>query len=172
MPVAAQDRRLLRAAARFATADELSEAVLGRLTPAQALSRVKELLASKTVYDEVEQRQLLLVQIAEQADWLKDHRDSFSQSPTVLSALNRAYKLLSDQIERTNINVNEINTHLASRHAEYFMSGFLRGFDAMLATLAKRENEVVLDVEEVQELMQIGTTAAQAYVEKVTAQDD
>ena len=162
----------MRAAAKFATADELSDAVLGKLTPAQALSRVKELLASKTVYDEVEQRQLLLIEIAEQAAWLKEHRDEFRGSPTVLSALNRSYKILSDQIERTNINVNEINTHLATRHAEYFMSGFLRGFDAMLTALTKRDDEIVLEVEEVQELMQLGTAAAQEYVERVTVQDD
>ncbi len=103
----------------------MSEAVLGRLTPAQCAERVNHLITSKTTLDEVQERRLLLIQMAEHLDWMKEQRSN----PKSWGALNRAYKLLSDQIERTNINVGDINTKLASRYAEYFVNGFTIGFE-------------------------------------------
>lgn len=166
LPAASIDRRLVRAAAAFdKTPEQLSEAVLGQLTPAQAEERLHHILRSITILDEVEQRRILLIQMTEHLEWLKKNRDN----PKSWGAINRTFKLVSDQIERTNINVEDISTKLGVEQARMFVDGFMLGFERTLKVLAERHDEIVIEEEEVMELTQVGVKASQEYIEKVTA---
>lgn len=163
LPQTSLDRRLLRSAAKYETPEQMSERILGQLTPAQCIDRVKTLLSSRTILDEVEERRLLLISMAEHLDWMRDQREN----PKSWNAIARSYKLLSDQIERTNINVNDISTKLAEDHAAIFVSGISLGIEAALREIARR-SEVTIESEEVPELMQIAAGAAQEYIGQMT----
>lgn len=141
----------------------MSERVLGQLTPAQCIDRVKTLLESRTVLDEVEERRLLLISMAEHLDWLRDQREN----PKSWNAIARSYKLLSDQIERTNINVNDVSTRLAASHAEYFVNGFMIGFDKALSTIAASTDQPI-DAEVVSLAIEAGVVEAKSYIDGVT----
>ena len=167
LPASSIDRRLLQAAAKYATAEEMSEAVLGRLTPAQCAERVHHLLTNKTILDEVQERRLLLIQMAEWLDWLKGQRDN----PKSWAAISRSMKLLSDQIERSNVNVADISTKLATEHARMFIDGFTLGFEKVLKSLSERE-EIVIEEDEIQELLEVGALASHEYIERVTQKND
>lgn len=164
LPSSSMDRRLLRAAAKYATPNELSEAVLGKLSPAQAAERVKELLDSKTILDEVQERRLALFTMAEHLDWLKSQRDN----PKAWGPTARMFKIVSDQIERANINLTDVSTKLATDHAQYFIDGFVLGFEKVLRALQERD-EIEIPEEEIIELMEVGAHASREYVERVTA---
>jgi hypothetical protein len=164
------DRRLLKAAAKFGSPEQLSDAVNGQLTPAQAIDRVKTLLASQDVYSEVEQRRLLLIQMAEFMDYMQEQAQD-ANNDKAWAALNRTFKLVSDQIERTNINIDDVSTKLGKAHAQYYVQGYMEGFNAILAELRER-NMLVLEGEEVKELSRIGLEQGMTYVESVTVDDE
>lgn len=163
LPQTSLDRRLLRSAAKYETPEQMSERVLGQLTPAQCIDRVKTLLASRTILDEVEERRILLISMAEHLDWLRDQREN----PKSWNAIGRSYKLLSDQIERTNINVNDVSTRLASSHAEYFVNGFMIGFERALRVIAEASDSAI-DAEIVDAAIKDGIMASKEYVDSVT----
>lgn len=163
VPESSVDRRLLRSAAKYETPEQMSERVLGQLTPAQCIDRVKTLLSSRTVLDEVEERRLLLISMAEHLAWLKEKRND----PQSWNAIARSFKLLSDQIERTNINVNDVSTKLAEAHAQMYVEAYMLGFNALLTALTER-NMIEVEAEEVQELAGVGISAASRYLEGQT----
>lgn len=145
------------------TPTELSESVLGQLTPAQAQARVLEILDSKTILNEIQERRMLLIRMSEHLDWMQEQRNN----PKAWGAIAKQFKLVSDQIERANISLTDVSTKLAADQAGYFVEGFVVGFDTILKRLLK-ENEIEIDEEEIIELMQVGTAASQEYVERVT----
>ena len=163
LPQTSLDRRLLRSAAKYESPEQMSERVLGQLTPAQCIDRVKTLLESRTVLDEVEERRLLLISMAEHLDWLRDQREN----PKSWNAIGRAYKLLSDQIERANINVNDISTKLAEDHARMFVEGISVGFGVLLKALAERD---IIDIpaEDQPELLALAAAESSRYLETQT----
>ena len=72
MPKQSIDRRLIRAAMKIGhTAQDLSNAVNGQLSPAQALDRTSELLTGATIWDEVQERRLLLIRMGAWLDELQ-----------------------------------------------------------------------------------------------------
>ena len=163
LPQTSLDRRLLRSAAKYETPEQMSERVLGQLTPAQCIDRVKTLLASRTILDEVEERRMLLISMAEHLDWLRDQREN----PKSWNAIGRAYKLLSDQIERANLNVNDISTKLAEDHARMFVEGISVGFGVLLKALAERD---IIDIpaEDQPELLALAAAESSRYLETQT----
>lgn len=165
----AVDRRLLKAAAKFASPEELSEAVNGQLSPAQAIDRVKVLLSSSDVYSEVEQRRLLLLQMADFVAYLKEQ--AHSDNPQAWAALNRGFKLLSDQLERSNINIDDISTKLGKAHARFYMEGFMQGFTEIINVLNEK-NIIELDAEEMKQLAHTGVERGMDYIESVTVSED
>lgn len=164
LPASAVDRRLIRAKAKYATPQELSEATMGMLTPAQAEARVQEILDSKTTLTEIQERRLLLVQMAEHLDWISDQK----HDPKSWGAIAKMFKLVSDQIERSNVSLTDVSTKLAAEQAGYFVQGFVVGFDMILKRLGDR---LEIEEEEVVELMQAATKASQEYVETVTVKE-
>lgn len=163
LPQTSLDRRLLRSAAKYETPEQMSERVLGQLTPAQCIDRVKTLLSSRTILDEVEERRLLLISMAEHLDWMRDQREN----PKSWNAIARSYKLLSDQIERTNINVNDISTKLAEDHARMFVEGISVGFNMLLKTLAERDM-LAISPEDQPELLELVAVESSRYLETQT----
>lgn len=166
LPESALDRRILRAAAKYATPDEMSEAVLGQLTPAQCAERLKELLSSKTVLDEVQERRLLLVQMSEHLDWIKNRRNDDKS----WSAISRMFKLVSDQIERTNVEIEDISTRLSEAHAQYFIDGIMVGMQKVFDFMRERDM-IVVDAEDQVEMIEVGVHASSEYLQKVTAKN-
>jgi hypothetical protein len=169
IPQSSVDRRIIRSASKYATPEEMSDAVLGQLTPAQCVDRLHHLLNSRTILDEVQERRLLLISMAEHLDWLQSKRgdkDSWA-------AIGRGYKLLSDQIERTNVNVTDVSTKLAESHAQTYVEAYTMGFNALLKILAERDMlEVEPTLDEVQELMMIGIAESSRYLEANTQKAD
>ena len=165
IPAKAIDRRLLTAATRIGhTPRDLSEAVAGQLSPPEAQARVFEILDSVTQYDEVQERRLFLLKAAK---WLDDMIDGHGDDPRVFNSINRAMKLVSDQIERTNIDVDDVNTRLASAHAEMFVRGILVGVNKALESVQERES-VAVEVEILEDIVKESVEAASAYIETVT----
>lgn len=167
LPASAIDRRLIRGAAKYMTPKELSDSVMNQLTPAQCRDRVVELLDSKTMLDEVQERRMLLIQMSEHLAWLSDQRGNEKS----WGAIAKQYKLVSDQIERANISLTDVSTKLASDQAGFFVEGYVVGFDAILKAITDEEG-VELEPERVIELVEIGTKASQNYIEGVTLQKE
>lgn len=161
LPASAVDRRLMRGAAQYLSPQELSDSILGQLTPAQCIDRVNHLLESKTSFDEVKERRLMLIRMSDHLDWLEKQRDN----PKAWGAIAKQYKLVSDQIERSNITLTDVSSKLGTDQAAFFVQGFVLGFEAILDKLADR---VAIEEEEVIELMEVGAKASEAYVDSVT----
>ena len=166
LPASSVDRRLISSAAKHATAQEMSDAVMGQLTPAQAIDRVKVLIESATIFDEIEDRKLLMWQMQEHLTWLSENREN----DKVLSTIPRMFKLIGDLLEKSHMNVSDLSTKLARDHAEYFISGFMVGFEKMLKTYSE-QNEIVIEEEDIMELAQLGVEASKGYIETVTQYD-
>jgi hypothetical protein len=166
LPKSAIDRRLLDAAQKIGhSAEDLSEAVNAMLTPAQALARVKEMLGGIAAYDENEQRKLLLIRMSQ---WVDDLMEAHGTSSRTIGGINRALKLVSDQLERSSMNVNEVSTKLSQAHANYFVTGFMKGFELAMKRAQEASGEI-LDAEVIDDIMQESVKAAHHYVETVTA---
>lgn len=169
IPQRSIDKRLLSAQAQYFSPEEMSEHVNRQLTPAQCKVRVNEILTSKSELDEVQERRLLLIQMAENLEWLRGKRDD----PKSWGAINRAFKLLSDQIERSNINVADINTKLSSKYAEYFVNAFSIGLERALRSIMKETgNDDIIDAEIVDDASRLGIEASQEYINRVTVRAD
>lgn len=165
LPPKALDRRLVRAAVGFnVTPQDLSEAVLGQLSPAEAEDRLHRLLNEVTILDEVEQRRLLLIDMADHLAWMKTKRDD----PKMITALNQAFSMVSKQLDKANVNVADISTKLATDHAQYMVDAFMSGFSQILRVIESR-GDIVIDEDDVKELIQIGVKSSQEQIAKVTA---
>lgn len=167
LPASSIDRRLISLAAKHATPEEMSDGVLGKLTPAQAVDRVKSILSSKDVWTEMEERQLLMVQMQEHLAWLQKNRNN----DKVLSSLPRMFKLIAEALDKSRINLDDVSGKLATEHANYFVSGFVLGFEKILKTLAERE-DITIDEDDIQDLLEIGASASHDYVERVTIKNE
>lgn len=140
---------------------ELSDSILGQMTPAQCIDRVNHLLESKTSFDEVKERRLMLIRMSDHLDWLEKQRDNDKS----WGAIAKQFKLVSDQIERSNITLTDVSSKLGSDQAAFFVQGFIQGFEAILKKL---DDRLEIDEEEIIELMQVGTKASEEYVDSVT----
>lgn len=94
--VSVLDDVLLRAAAGGKSAEEI-ERVTG-IPAAQALQRVKHLLASRDVWTEFEQRQLLLAELHELKDGLHDQAIS-AQDPDAGRLLLRTLEVIGKRLD-------------------------------------------------------------------------
>lgn len=164
IPAKAIDRRLIDAASSLtATPQDLSDAVLGQLTPAQAQARVYAILEEIGVYDEVQERRLLLIKMSKWVDEMMKKKDDIK----AWAQINKGLDMVSKQLEKSNINIADVSTHLAKEHARYLIDSLVLGFTAMLDA-QKNEDEIVIDDDRVIELTQVGAAAATEYIETVT----
>lgn len=163
LPKASEDRRLIKAANQYMTPEQMSEAVLGQLTPAQCIERLQYLTTHRVTLDEVQERRLLVFAIAEHLEWMKAKRED----PKTWAHINRAYKLLSDQVERTNVNIADVSTKLAEAHAQTYVEAYMLGFNALLKTLVERDM-LVIEPEDAQELVTLSIAESSRYLDAHT----
>lgn len=162
LPASAVDRRLIRGAAQYKTPQELSDSIMNQMTPAQCIDRVEHLLESKTSFDEVKERRLMLIRMSDHLDYLmKEHQGN----DKAWGAIAKQFKLVSDQIERSNITLTDVSSKLGSEQAAFFVEAFVVGFDAIFK---KIDDRLAIGEEEVIELMEAGTKASGEYVDSVT----
>lgn len=153
LPVSSLDRRLLKAAAARQTPEQMSEAVLSQLTPAQAVTRVKDLIASKDVWTEAEERQLLMYQMQEHLDYLRDNRDNGK----VLASIPRMFKIIADALDRSRINLDEVANRISATQARIMVAAIDAIVSRVVTGLIERGVDVQEDViwAEVEEAMPI-----------------
>lgn len=166
LPASAIDRRLLRSASKYETPQQMSEAVMGKLSPAQCVDRVHELLEQKTMLDEVKERRMLLYQMTEHLDWMKSQRGN----EKAWSSIVAMFKVVSDQIERSNINLTDVSSKLGSDHARYFIDGYMVGFERMIRILAERQN-IEIPEEIVLEVLDETVRESKEYIDRVTLKE-
>lgn len=150
------------------TPRELSEATLGQLSPEEALDRLHWLLDNVTILDEIQERRLIAIDMAEHLAWLKENREN----PKMVASIPRMYTILSNQLDKTRINIDDVSTKLAEAHATYYTEGFLLGFNKVLEMLRERDIiEGELDDSEILELVQSGIGESSEYLKKVTSKE-
>lgn len=166
LPKQSIDRRLILAATKIGhTAQDLSDAVNNELSPAQALARVHELLNAISIHDEVDERRLLLIRMGQ---WLDDLQTTHGKNLKAAGAINRAFKLVSDQLERSKINIQDVSTRLGEAHAEMFVTAVLKCAEEIIRRTQDESGEI-LEAEVVQEITSAGASVAQEYLETVTS---
>ena len=166
LPKQSVDRRLILAATKIGhTGQDLSDAVNGQMSPAQAVARVHELLNASTIYDEVQERRLLYIRMGK---WLDDLQEKHGGNIKAAGAINKAFKLVSDQLERSQVNVQDISSKLSADHAQFFVTALIKASDIIIDRIQKQTGEV-LEAEFIGELTQAGAEEAQAYMKTVTA---
>lgn len=140
LPASSLDRRLISSAAKHHTPEQMSEAVLGKLTPAQCVDRVKVILSSRDVWTEIESRQLLMSQMQDHLTWLQENREN----EKVLSSIPRMYKLVSESLDKSRINLDEVTNRINDTQARLLVSAI----DAIVSRLVAGLIKHGVDVEE------------------------
>ena len=125
------------------------------------------LLSSKTPLDEVQERRLLLINMAETLDWFKTMKHNDKAWPQI----SRMLKIMSDQIERTTISIEDVNTKLSSQHAEFFVNALTIGLDRAVKALAESTHGEIIEAEIVEDATREAVESAQEYMKQVTARE-
>lgn len=137
--VSVVDDILLRAAAGGKSGDEI-EKITG-IPAAQAVTKVKDLLASRDVWNEMEQRQLLLAELHELKDSLR-HQAIDAQDPEAARVLLRTLEVIGKRLDTQQTVLDENLLKLTSFQQKIL----LRAMDAALnfakAELAERYPQV------------------------------
>lgn len=166
LPKQSVDRRLILAATKIGhTGQDLSDAVNGQMSPAQAVARVHELLNASTIYDEVQERKLLLIRMGK---WLDDLQERHGKNLKAAGAINGAFKMVSTQLERSKINIADVSSKLSADHAEFFVTALIKASDLIIERIQNQTGEI-LDAEFIGELTQAGAEEARGYMKTVTA---
>lgn len=129
--VSVLDEVLLRAAAGGKSAEEMQ--VLSGIPAPQALQRVKQLLASRDVWTEFEQRQLLLAELHELKDSLKTQAIQ-AQDPEAGRLLLKTLETIGKRLDAQKQNIDENMLKLS----EFQQGVLIRAMDAAL-DYAKKE---------------------------------
>lgn len=125
------DEILLRAAAGGKSGDEIEKAT--GIPAAQALEKVKDLLASRDVWTEMEQRQLLLAELHELKDSLRAQAIE-GQDPEAARVLLRTLETIGKRLDSQQTVLDENLIKLT----QFQQKILLRAMDAAL-DFAKRE---------------------------------
>jgi hypothetical protein len=125
------DEILLRAAAGGKSGDEIEKAT--GIPAAQALEKVKDLLASRDVWTEMEQRQLLLAELHELKDSLRTQAID-GQDPEAARVLLRTLETIGKRLDSQQTVLDENIIKLT----QFQQKILLRAMDAAL-DFAKRE---------------------------------
>lgn len=125
------DEILLRAAAGGKSGDEIEKAT--GIPAAQALEKVKDLLASRDVWTEMEQRQLLLAELHELKDSLRAQAID-GQDPEAARVLLRTLETIGKRLDSQQTVLDENLIKLT----QFQQKILLRAMDAAL-DFAKRE---------------------------------
>lgn len=171
LPKDAMDRRLLTIAAQKVgqvSGEELSQSVLGQITPAQALLRTKELLSSLDQFTIAEQQKLVLI---EAAHLLESTRSGAMSSNSRSQAQHLAtLKFISDRLDASIVSVDDIITRFSREHAKFFANALVGAFEIVRLELESRG--IPLTEDQADEIIQSAAEKGLSYIEEVTIQSE
>ena len=155
------DDILLRAAAGGKSGDEI-EQITG-IPAAQALQKVKEILASRDVWSEMEQRQLLLAELHELKDSLRTQAID-GQDPEAARVLLRTLETIGKRLDSQQIVLDENLLKLTAFQQKILLRAMDAALDFAKKELAERYPEV--SPAELDELVATGLQRAKYELEE------
>lgn len=130
------DETLVKLAAQGATPEELS--VRTGMPAAQAVIRVKEILASKNVWTFIEQQQLLLEDIQRLKTEVFGYVNEAVANPDLLKAMVSILQLIGDRLDRVKALVDEEDEKQTKRQAKMIGEFFMGVWEPVRDKLAKK----------------------------------
>ncbi len=153
--VSVVDEILLRAAAGGKSGEEIEKAT--GIPAAQALEKVKELLASRDVWTEMEQRQLLLAELHELKDSLRTQAID-GQDPEAARVLLRTLETIGKRLDAQQTVLDENLIKLTQFQQKILLRAMDAALDFAKRELAERYPQV--SIEELDELVANGLQRA------------
>jgi hypothetical protein len=153
--VSVVDEILLRAAAGGKSGEEIEKAT--GIPAAQALEKVKELLASRDVWTEMEQRQLLLAELHELKDSLRTQAID-GQDPEAARVLLRTLETIGKRLDAQQTVLDENLIKLTQFQQKILLRAMDAALDFAKRELADRYPQV--SIEELDELVANGLQRA------------
>ncbi len=161
-------KRLLEGAVRKLSPEELSASVNGQLSPEECVVRLKEFLRSTDYLDYVETRSLLLVEVGNFLESLREDAIDFGKDRSRDQFL-RTLQLMLEQTQKQMPELDDMISKIGKAHAEMFVQAAMAGVAAYRAGLeAKfREKEIhtVLSDEEWAEVGLVAQEGARKALE-------
>lgn len=149
------DEVLLRAAAGGKSGDEIEKAT--GIPAAQALGKVKDLLASRDVWTEMEQRQLLLAELHELKDSLRAQAIE-GQDPEAARVLLRTLETIGKRLDSQQTVLDENLIKLTQFQQKILLRAMDAALDFAKGELAERYPQV--SISELDELVANGLQRA------------
>lgn len=153
--VSVVDEILLRAAAGGKSGEEIEKAT--GIPAAQALEKVKDLLASRDVWTEMEQRQLLLAELHELKDSLRTQAID-GQDPEAARVLLRTLETIGKRLDAQQTVLDENLIKLTQFQQKILLRAMDAALDFAKRELADRYPQV--SIEELDELVANGLQRA------------
>lgn len=142
------DETLVKLAAQGATPEELS--LRTGMPAAQAVIRVKEILASKNVWTFIEQQQLLLEDIQRLKTEVFGYVNEAVANPDLLKAMVSILQLIGDRLDRVKALVDEEDEKQTKRQAKMIGEFFMSVWEPVRDKLAKKHT--TKELQEIDEL--------------------
>ena len=130
------DETLVKLAAQGASPEELSART--GMPAAQAVVRVKEILASKNVWTFIEQQQLLLEDIQRLKTEVFGYVNEAVANPDLLKAMVSILQLIGDRLDRVKALVDEEDEKQTKRQAKMIGEFFMGVWEPVRDKLAKK----------------------------------
>lgn len=136
------DSKLLRLAANGKSAAEISEQT--GVTPEAVLLRVKDLIDSRDVWDDIQREKLLMHSIYDLKERLEANMDALVGDPKLLESYRRTLELLGQRIEARN-HINEADLlKVSEAHGRKMVHVIELGYYKARAALARDYPDVDL----------------------------
>lgn len=137
------DETLVRLAAQGSTPEELSART--GMPAAQAVIRVKEILASKNVWSFIEQQQLLLEDIQRLKTEVFGFVDQAIANPDLLKAMISILQLIGDRLDRVKSLVDEEDEKQTKKQAKMVGEFFMGVWEPVRQHLSKKHSPEEID---------------------------
>lgn len=142
------DETLIRLAAQGSTPEELSART--GMPAAQAVIRVKEILASKNVWTFIEQQQLLLEDIQRLKSEVFGFVNEAIANPDLLKAMISILQLIGDRLDRVKALVDEEDEKQTKKQAKMIGEFFMGVWEPVRERLSKQHTAA--EIQEIDEL--------------------
>ena len=137
------DETLVKLAAQGASPEELSART--GMPAAQAVIRVKEILASKNVWTFIEQQQLLLEDIQRLKTEVFGFVDQAIANPDLLKAMISILQLIGDRLDRVKALVDEEDEKQTKKQAKMIGEFFMGVWEPVRQHLATKHSPTEID---------------------------
>lgn len=164
------DRQLVREAASKlgqVSAQDLSDAVGGTLTPAQALSRTMEVLEKIDPFTVAQKQKLATIELSNLISSMRQDAISIGDDKARNTML-RGLELYFKRLDAATMSIDDIVTKLSVDHAKFFASALMAAFGIIQSEFEARG--IVISDEDSKAIIEAGATRGLAYLEEVTVQ--